>query len=193
MEGTAGHHGGRKGSRQPALRCRSTSRQTAVLLRGARGVRDAREALDGPWDREFQDAGVELICVGANDDETIPPHGVGRSETTYVARLTVEVVEELRFDGVVNCVAADAILIQMAQSRRQIGGPTTLRSQKNFDYRCTWARIQTGFWRSALPVGRLAPCPILNYGCEWCCSNVSDVFVWCHTDGEDDPTCIGWQ
>jgi hypothetical protein len=96
---------------------------------------------------------------------------------TYVAHQTVEVVEELRFDGVVNCVAADAILIRMAQSRRQIGGPTIPRSRKNFDYRCTWARIQTGFWRSALPVDKLAPCPILNYGCELCCSNVSDVFV----------------
>jgi hypothetical protein len=74
-----------------------------------------------------------------NDDEMIPPRGVERSETTYVARQTVEVVEELRFDGVVSSGAAGARLIQMAQCRRQIGTdvPTTPRTRKNFDYHCT--------------------------------------------------------
>lgn len=93
-------------------------------------------------------------------------------------------VEELRFDDVANRDAADAMRIQMAQCRRQIGisVPTIPRSQKNFHCTCL-VRIQKGFWRSALLGGRLSPCPILNYGYELCCNNVSDVFVWRCTSG----------
>lgn len=188
---TEGHHGGQRGSRQqPALRCRSTSRQTAVLIRVDRGVRDApdargaRGALDGPWNRELRQAGVEPIYVDVNDVD--PRRDVGRSETIHVSHRTVEVVEELRCGGVVSCDAWDAMRIQMEQCRRRTGDPT--KSRKNC--RWMWESIQTGFWKSgALLHGRFAPCPILNCGCYWCCSDVSDVFAWWRDSGEDDPTC----
>lgn len=186
VEGTEDHHGGQRGSRQqPALRCRSTSRQTAVLIRGGRGVRDvrgahgARGALDGPWNRELRQEGVEPICVGVNGG--VDPRLDGeRSETMFVSRQTVEVVEELQCDGVVSRDSGGAMLIQTEQCRRQTGDPT--RSRKNC--RWTWASRQTGFWMSgALLHGRLAPCPILNCGCCLCCSDVSEVFVWWRASG----------
>ena len=193
--GTEGHHGGQRGSRQqPALRCRSTSRRTAVLIRDVRGVRDARGArgvrgaLDGLWNRELRQAGVEPIGVGVND--VVPRRDVGRSETIYVSRQKVEVVEGLRCDGAVSRDSWDAMRTQMEQCRRQTGDPT--KSRKNC--RWMWASIQMGFWKSgALLHGRLAPCPILNYGCCWCCSDVSDVFAWWRTNGDDDPTCTWWR
>lgn len=192
VEGTEGHHGGQRGSRQqPALRCRSTSRQTAVLtrdvrgVRGAPGVREVRGALYGPWNRELRQVGVGPICVGVNGD-VVPPRDVGRSETTHVSHRTVEVVEELRCDGDVSCDAEGAMLIRMEQCRRRTGDPT--KSRRNC--RWMWASIQMGFWKSgALLHGRLAPCPILNCGCCWCCSNVSDVYSWWRDSGDDDPTC----
>lgn len=167
VEGTEAHHGGQRGSRQqPALLCRSTSRQTAVLLRDVRGVRVARGALDGPWNRELRQDGVELICVGEKSDEVVRRHGARRSELMYVSRQTVGVVEELRCDGVVNCGVADAMPIRKAQCRRQRCDPTNPMTRKNFGYHWRRASIQMGSWRSgALLLCRLAPCPILNYGC----------------------------
>ena len=179
-EGTEGHHGGQRGShQQPALRCRSTSRQTAVLIRDDRGVCDApgvrvvRGALDGPWNRELRQAGVEPICAGVNG--VVPRRDVGRSETKHVSHRTVEVVEALRCGGVASCDAGGVMRIQMEQCRRRKGDPT--KSRKNC--RWMWASIQMGSWKSgALLHGRLSPCPILNCGCCWCCSNnVSDVFA----------------
>ena len=180
VEGTEGHHGGQRGSRQqPALRCRSTSRQTAVLIRGGRGVRDARgvhgarDALGGPWNRELRQVGVEQICVGVTGDVDLRLD-VRRSETMYVSRQTAEAVEELRCDGVVSRDSGGVMLIQTEQCRRQTGDPT--KSRKSC--RWTWASIRMGFLKSgALLHGRLAPCPILNCGCCLCCSNVSEVFV----------------
>jgi len=161
-EGTEAHHGGRKGSRQqPALRCRSTNRQTAVSLRdarGIRGVRGARGVLDGLWNREPRRAAVELICAGVMNDEEALRRDVGRSETTSVSRQAVEVVEGLQCCDVVSCGAGDAMRIQMAQCRR--------RTRSRTNYRWTWASIRMGFWMSGeLLLDRLAPCPILNYGC----------------------------
>ena len=193
-EGTEGHHGAQRGSRQqPALRCRSTSRQTAVLIRCDRGVRDARGgrgvrgALGGPLNRELRQVGVEpTICVGARNDEVALRRGVGCSETIFVSQQVGEVVEAPQCYGVVSRDYEDAMLIQMEQCRRQTGDPT--KSRKNCHWR--WASIQMGFWMSgALLHGRLAPCPILNCGCCWCCSNVSDVYSWWRDSGDDDPTC----
>jgi hypothetical protein len=127
-----------------ALLCRSTSRQTAVLPRDVRGVRGARGALDGPWNRELRQDGVELICVGEKNDEVVRRRGVRRIGLMYVSHQTVEEVEELRCGGVVNCGVADATPIRKAQCRRQICDPTNPKTRKNFDYHWRRASIQMG-------------------------------------------------
>lgn len=55
---------------QPALRCHSTNRQTAVFL--VRGARGALGALGVHENREPRGIGDDLICAGENDDETVP-------------------------------------------------------------------------------------------------------------------------
>lgn len=190
-EGTEGHHGGRRGSRQqPGLRWRSTSRQTAVLYRDVRGVRDARGALDDPGSCGPRESGGELICVGVNDDGMVRQ----RSELMYVSHRQAEAVQELRCDGVVNRgdVEEDARLIRLGRCRRRIGiGVSTIpKSRRNCDSRWTWANIQMGFERSVLFLGRLAPCPILNCWFALRCSDVSYVFVRLRTAATVTPLAL---
>ena len=124
LEGTAqAHHGGRKDIRQPDLRCRSTNRQTAVvLLRGARGV------LGGRASREPRETGDDSICVGESGGEALR-RGAVRNEKRDVLLGLVEVGEVPPCDGVaISGVAAGVKLIQMARYRRRPIDVSTLMS-----------------------------------------------------------------
>jgi len=140
------HHGGRRGSRRtPGFRL--TRRPKAVVWAhgDAHGTREPRARGDG------------LIGDGANDGGAVPPPaGCSRSGRVAASK---ELQEPPCCDvATYSVAAADEKPIQTDRCRRRRTIDPTSHPRESCDFRWT-ARRRKGF------LGRLAPCPNLNWWC----------------------------